>query len=257
MISFNDNVFKLDTKHTSYVFRISPFGHIFSEYYGDLITDSDNFEFSKEKISAPAGSSVAYSDEKDSNYILDQYSLEVSTFGKGDYKTPSIIIKTSEGYLLDLIYQEHKINNELKPLTHLPSPHGIKEELVITLKDKVFDIYVELVYSVDEESDVIIRNINVINKTKEDLVLQKVSSMQLDIVNHDFEMISLYGGWGFEGQKAKTKLVPGIYEIDSKTGNSSNRHNPFFMLKEDKASFNYGRCYAFNLIYSGNHNELV
>jgi len=257
MIKVIEKVFKLDTKNSTYVFRVSPFGHLFSEYYGDYISDVDNFDFSKEKIVCPAGSSVIYDDEKDGNYTLDQYSLEVATVGKGDYKTPSIIIKTKEGYLLDLIYQGYEIHPNFKPLDNLPSPHGDMEELVISLKDKVLDIVVQLIYIVDEENDVIIRNTRIINHTDEKITIEKVASMQLDMVNHDFEMVSLYGGWGFEAQKAIAKLVPGIYMNDSKTGSSSNRHNPFFMLKEKDASYSYGRCYAFNLMYSGNHFELV
>ena len=205
MIKVIDKVFKLDTKNSTYVFRVSPFGHLFSEYYGDYISDVDNFDFSKEKIVCPAGSSVIYDDEKDGNYTLDQYSLEVATVGKGDYKTPSIIIKTKEGYLLDLIYQGYEIHPNFKPLDNLPSPHGDMEELVISLKDKVLDIVVQLIYIVDEENDVIIRNTRIINHTDEKITIEKVASMQLDMVNHDFEMVSLYGGWGFEAQKAIAK----------------------------------------------------
>jgi alpha-galactosidase len=62
---------------------------------------------------------------------------------------------------------------------------------------------------------------------------------------------------GIEGQKNKVDLHHGIYITDSKTGNSSNRHNPFFMLKTKETTYNYGDSYAFNLIYSGNHYEMV
>ena len=63
--------------------------------------------------------------------------------------------------------------------------------------------------------------------------------MHAQVGNKQFEMISLYGGWGFEGQKSKVTLDHNIIINDSKTGNSSNRHNPFFMLKSKDANYNY------------------
>ena len=82
-------------------------------------------------------------------------------------------------------------------------------------------------------------------------------SMQLEMVGKNFSIVSLYGGWGFEGQKSEVKLDHNILINDSKTGNSSNRHNPFFLLKEEGANYNYGDVYAFNMIYSSSHYEMV
>ena len=103
----------------------------------------------------------------------------------------------------------------------------------------------------------IARNIQITNKCSNSIFLQKAMSMQLEITNKNYELINLYGGWGFEGQKNKIELGKGIYINDSKTGNSSNRHNPFFMLKEKTATYNNGDVYSFNLVYSGNHYEMV
>ena len=76
-------------------------------------------------------------------------------------------------------------------------------------------------------------------------------------VGKEFELINLYGGWGFEGQKNKVTLQKGMYITDSKTGNSSNRHNPFFLLKAKDTTYNTGDAYSFNLRYSGNHYEMI
>lgn len=40
-------------------------------------------------------------------------------------------------------------------------------------------------------------------------------------------------------------------------GVSSNRANPFVMLSREHTTEDYGDCYGFNLIYSGNHYEAV
>ena len=256
MITVLDNIFKLDTNNTSYIIRISSFNHVLNDYYGAKIIDSLDFEFSKEKYSTMAGTAVNYSKE-DNTYYLDLLSTEVSSVGKGDYKEPSLIIDNGKDYILDLVYQNFSINKTFTKLNTLPSFSNDLEELVLHLKDKYLDIYVDLHYVIDEENDVIARNVIIINKMKNSIYLNKAMSMQLELVGKQFELVNLYGGWGFEGQKSKVELGKGIYINDSKTGNSSNRHNPFFMLKAKDTTLTNGDAYSFNLVYSGNHYEMV
>ena len=85
MINKIDNIFKIDTKNTSYIIRISHFNHILNDYYGGKISDTLNFDFSKEKYASQAGTSTNYSEE-DTNYFLDMLSTEIASVGKGDYK---------------------------------------------------------------------------------------------------------------------------------------------------------------------------
>ena len=255
MITFNNNIFKIDTKNTSYIIRISRFNHLLNDYYGARIENDDNFEFSMEKYPTVGGCAITY--DKNDHYCLDMYSSEVGSVGKGDYKEPSLIIDNGKDFMLDLIYQNHEIKDEHEFLTTLPTPHGELKELVINLKDRYLDIYVSLHYLVDYDNDVIARNVIITNKMENPIHLHKVMSMQLEIVNQDFELTNLYGGWGFEGQKSKITLGRGIFINDSKTGNSSNRHNPFFMLKAKDATYNNGNVYSFNLLYSGNHYGMV
>ena len=256
MITFNNNIFKIDTKNTSYIIRISKFNHLLTDYYGKYIPSQENYEFSKEKYDTMGGCSVWYS-ESDVTYGLDSMSMEVSSVGKGDYKEPSLIIDNGNDFILDLLYVDYQINEATTPLDTLPTPHGNLQELVINLKDRYLDIHVSLHYLVDEDNDVIAKNVVITNKMENNIVINKAMSMQLELVNQEFTLVNLYGGWGFEGQKSKNTLGRGIFINDSKTGTSSHRHNPFFMLKAKDATYNTGNVYSFNLLYSGNHYEMV
>ena len=256
MINKYNNIFKIDTLNTSYIIRISDFNHVLNDYYGARISDTLDFEFSKEKYASMGGTAVNYSKE-DPTYILDMLSQEVTSVGKGDYKEPSLIIDNGCDYILDLVYENYKINETFTKLQTLPSFSGELEELVLYLKDKYLDIYVELHYVIDYDSDVIARNVIIINKCQSPIHINKAMSMNLEMVGKKFELISLYGGWGFEGQKNSVVIDHGIYINDSKTGNSSNRHNPFFLLKAMDATYTNGDVYEFNLMYSGNHYEMV
>ena len=134
MILFNNNIFKIDTKNTSYIIRISKFNHLLTDYYGSKIATQEDYEFSKEKYDTPGGCAVWYS-ESDNNYSLDSFSMEVSSVGKGDYKEPSLIIDNGRDYILDLVYVDHQINDKVSKLNTLPTPHGLLEELIINLNN--------------------------------------------------------------------------------------------------------------------------
>ena len=109
MIRKFDDVFKLDTKNTTYLIRVSNFNHILNDYYGRKILD-ESFDFSKEKYNAPSGTAVNYSEE-DFNYVLDTLSLEISSPYKGDYKEPSLIVDNSRDFILDLVYLDYEIKD--------------------------------------------------------------------------------------------------------------------------------------------------
>ena len=257
MIKKIENMFKIDTKDTTYLIRISPFGHLLNDYYGAYIPDCTDFEFSKEKISYPPGTNTIY-EESDLSYSLDMLSLEIGTIGKGDYKEPSIHLKTKEGYVLDLRYRDFKINEKsLTKASGLPSFHDVDVELMVFLEDKEIGVEVVLRYAVFFESNVIARNISVVNGSKNSLEIIRAMSMQFEFTNDSHSLLSLYGCWGGEAKKSINKLNHTTYVIDSKTGNSSNRHNPFFMLTSKDSSYSHGDVYGFNLIYSGNHCETI
>ncbi|MFA5762400.1 MAG: alpha-galactosidase [Bacilli bacterium] len=257
MITCKELMFHLETNKTSYVLRVNDINHVVNEYYGPRLKNLADMSAINEKWPYAYGSSVIYDEDKNKALSLDLLSLEVSSVGKGDYREPSIIIRSVDGYVFDFTYESHEVRTEVKPLNGLPSPREPDQELIIVLNDCYAQVTLELHYLVFETSDVIVRNTVLINNSESPLFIEKIMSLQLDMINRGFSLLNLYGGWISEAQKTIRKVTPGIYINDSKTGASSNRHNPFFMLLEDKASLNSGGVYAFNLMYSGNHQELV
>ncbi|HPB42187.1 MAG TPA: alpha-galactosidase, partial [Sphaerochaeta sp.] len=67
-----------------------------------------------------------------------------------------------------------------------------------------------------------------------------------------WELITFDGAWGRERYVNRRELKPGIYINDSKKGVSSADHNPAIFLTNEE-----NECVGFNLVYSGNHRELV
>lgn len=257
MILFKNNVFYLNTKDTSYVIRVEETKHLVLEHYGDLISTDVDPKALFNKWSCGVGSEVVNNKELSASKTLDLMTLELSTTGKGDYNSPSVILKNKNGYVFDFLFEKYEINKKIKPLKDLPTPHDGDNELIITLLDKSSKIEIELHYIVFEKANVIARNIVILNKGTDAISVLKGMSYMLTLNNNDYEILNLYGIWNSECNKEYTTIKHGLYVNDSKTGASSNRHNPFFMIKNKDASFDAGEVYAFNLVYSGNHYESV
>ncbi len=254
MVKTQDNVFFINTKTLSYVFHADETGLLIHDYFGNKI-DLVNFETKPLMIkpSVAKGTSVIYDEAKNKELSMDLVPLEFSFPHKGDFKSTPILLKNEKfGYVFDFKYNRHEIR-EAKPLEGLPTPHTANEELVVVLKDETANVELELHYLVFEDSDVICRNAVIVNQSKLDLFVLKALSYQLDMVNKSFELITLSGGWASEMNQQRQDIVEGKYSIESRTGFSSAKFNPFFMLKEKSANLDNGDVYSFNLIYSGNH----
>lgn len=85
MIEIFDQVFKLSTRDTSYVFAITQEGHPEHIYYGKKIPDR-NVDALRLKNTIMLGTTVDYRAEE-IGYSLDTTSLEYSGIGKGGFQT--------------------------------------------------------------------------------------------------------------------------------------------------------------------------
>lgn len=257
MIKKVDNYFVIETKNLSYIFHVNKVGYLVSDYFANKIV-VDDFSALGQKQEFAKGSATVVDEEIDPNFSADNSLLEYSFSQKGDYREPAIILKmNSRGYTFDFRYDSFLINKEIKDVEILPMPHHLDEELVVVLKEQNLNIFIELHYYISNDHDVIVRNTVLINREEENINIEKIASMQFDLNNKDYDLVNLSGGWINEAHQYRQKIFPGIYINDSKTGTSSNKHNPFFMILNKDTKLDVGECYSFNLMYSGNHQELV
>jgi alpha-galactosidase len=82
-------------------------------------------------------------------------------------------------------------------------------------------------------------------------------SMMIDLPDESYNMLTLDGGWIKEANLHTRPVEYGVTVNLSGSGDSSNRHNPGFMLAERDATEAYGMVFGFNLVYSGNHYGAV
>ena len=269
MIIVKDNIFSLQTKNTEYIFHVTKKGHLEHIYYGTKLS-SDNIDAQTEfaltpKRTAQAGSAVLY-DKDDPLYCLDTICLEWSGIGKGDYRFSPAELKmpvtnTDCGFVNDFVFENYKLIQGIVPMKELPGgiycpgSYGTNEEcssLSVRLRDTACNVTLTLIYTVFEKANVITRRV-VLDNYDSPLVIRRLMSMSLDMPDTGFSMITFDGDWAREAHRHDRLLQPGIFVNESRTGASSNKHNPGFILYENDTSESHGRVYGFNLIYSGNH----
>jgi len=260
MITFADNIFKLNTRETSYWFRVTQFGHLEHIYYGGLLQETQPVDSLVLKSTAQIGSCVVY-DPRDEMYCLDAMCLEWSGIGKGDYRNAPAEIRMPDGtFTADFIYQNHKVTSGSGSMKTLPSAYGGQgdcDTLEITMHDESNKVTLFLYYSVYESTNVVTRRAVLYNGNTAPLTIRKLMSMTVDLPDDGYRLITFDGGWIKEGHKNERKLSYGIHVNSSTTGSSSNRHNPGFLLAARGATETKGGVYGFNLVYSGNHYGAV
>ena len=251
MINFyDDKCFYLNTKSTTYVMQVNEQGHLEHIYYGGAIDKVKNIDDIKLTYEFELGSSTSYS--KDSKgYQLNHKLWEVSTYGKGDYREPTLHVELPDGSrTLDLKYASHEIL-ESKSIAGLPEVKK-SETLAITLRDDIAKISLIMNYSVFDKEDVIVRSMELMNENENEIVLDKILSFNLDLLNRDYILSKLDGAWIRERHIDDVILSCGTFRMDSKKGVSSSDHNPFMILKQESTKEDTGNAYGFGLVYSGN-----
>lgn len=267
MITIERQVFHLATSDTSYVFSVSPSGHLEHLHYGDrmkgshlksLIQSDDSHwaDALKTKTAFLPGNTLQYGKEHP-QLCLETLPLECSSLGKGDVREPLLSMTTEKGLSTsDFLYVSYRTLRGKADYEGLPSSYGSEDEvetLVIVLKDTNSGAILELKYHVYETVNVISRSAVLTNQSSGSLTINRLLSMQLDLGPEPYVMTTFNGAWAREMQKHATPLIGGTVVNSSRVGTSSNRSNPFFMVSKPETTEDYGSCYGFNLVYSGNH----
>ncbi len=249
-------LFHLQTKSTSYVMHIFPSGHLGHAFYGDRLENIPELDQLIPKFAVEVGNQVIY-DEEDKTFNLNLALLELSTFGKGDFREPMFHFRFADGSrVADFHYASHQVLGDKPEYPELPATFPTAKSpcqtLIVTMADNFRKMEIDLHYAVFPEIDMIARRAVVRNLSETNIMIEKALSMNLDLVNEDYQLVTLDGAWINERQIHIHNLTSGIFKFDSKKGVSSNDHNPFVAIKGKHTTEESGRCYGLSLVYSGN-----
>ena len=258
MIEFSENTFRLLTDHTAYLFRVTPFGHLEHLHYGGPVSLEDGPALSA-KTAIARGSSILY-DESSDTYCLDDLTLEWSGVGKGDFRNPPAELTLPGGtFTNDFVYESYETLSGPLPMAGLPTAYGDDAQtLLLHLKEKAAPVTLDLVYTVYPREDVITRRAVLKNGGEAPVLIDKLMSYMLDMVPAaELTFTTFDGAWIREARRHDRPVMSGIYVNEGSTGASGHKHNPGVLLSEAHCSEESGRCWGFNLLYSGNHYTAV
>ncbi len=258
-ILFKDGCFKLDTKNTTYSFKVADYGYVMHEYYGKTISDID-----LGYINPIVKRSYAASVKEDwyMYFRISDVGQEYSAYGIADFRATALRIKHADGSrAADLRYFSHEIISGAMDIPGLPHAtengyDGI-ETLKLVLKDAATDVFVNIYYTVFEQTDVIARFNEIENKTDNSVFVEKAASLQLDMNSADYDFIQLSGAWAKERHINRNPLATGMQGFTVRRGTSSHQHSPFFSVCAKNADETNGDAFGFHLVYSGNHKTEI
>ena len=252
-------LFHLQTANTSYIFQILENGGAGQLYYGAKIPVKAAYTnlASREEHDCTNTLTVDQSD-----FQLELIKQEYAGLGKGDYRYPAYQITYPNGSRTsEFEYTGYEVADGKERLKNMPSAFDDQgddsQTLTVTFEDALANLVLQLHYTVFEKEDVIVRSATFINRGQEAVTLDRALSLQLDLPDHDYDMLQFSGSWARERHLIRTPLRSGIQSIGSLRVASSHQQNPFFALARPHTDNHQGAAFGFNFIYSGNFIDSV
>ena len=187
--------------------------------------------------------------------------LEYSDSGTGDYRSPSFRATARLSDITPVEYSSHRIflgkpedSDGVSPRVRCESVHDCAS-VVVTLRDRVTGLEVDLMYTVFPDLDVVVRRSELRNThASADLIVDKAMASTNDFDGGSYTLTRLPGSWAREAQRFTHRVTPGILQISSSRGTSSHMHNPALILSKDtfgEFAETSGTHWGFLLVYSG------
>lgn len=242
--------FNLSNKRISYIFRVSPEGLLEHLHFGEKVASA--LEFPSEPKRVHRGCVLEFQDSQ--YYNLSDIAQEYPTFGSSDNRQPALHIINAQGNSTNVFkYHSHRIDGTKTVLDGLPSARGgSSKTLIVTLKDEVTNISLELNYTIYQDHDVLARSSQVFNNGDAPIQIQQAMSSSLDLPAGNYDLLHLKGTWAREMNQDRLPAPKGRFVIESATGTSGNVHNPFMAIMDKNTTEHHGSVIATALVYSGN-----
>lgn len=252
MLTIKNDFIRIDTKNTTYAFRITRHKDLEHLYYGKRLHEDDNDVLYPERALTLVNSLYMAGD---TTYGIDDMTFEYSFAHRGDSRPSACILRDADSEVFDFVFD--KIIKNDKPEKMLVGSKSSDETLTVQLRCSNKDVLLRLNFAVFYDCDTITRWTEVVNNTDKDLCIEKLMSNQLDIKGGEYDLITFDGAWARERYKTRKRIGYGAYDSGSLTGMSSPECNPFFIVAKPDCDNMKGECFAFNLVYSGSHKISV
>lgn len=251
-------IFTLNTKRTTYQMHVDRYGYLLHQYYGRKSEGDMHFLLT---FQDRGFSGNPYEAQTDRTYSMDFLPQECPYLGNGDYRRVLLKVADEDGTIdCDLRYDSWRLEQGMYSIPGLPAVYcdetnadtgANAQTLVITLKDDLLKLKLDLYYGVLPKLDIITRAVRIENYGRSAFTLEKAQSACLDFVTGDFDAITFYGRHAMERNMQRQRVCHGTMTIGSTRGTSSHQYNPTMLLIDHMATEDYGHCYGMSFVYSG------
>lgn len=203
-------IFRLDSRDTSYAFRIGADGKLRPLYWGARRDDAMPF---------PA----AAADPPPGDVASSQAAQEYAGQGGGLDREPSLKLAFPNGNRdLVLRYVSHEI---------------AENRLTVRLADIDEAVAVELHYAIDEATGILARSATVINRTGAPVRIDQMMAASYTLPKADgYRMRYLTGRWTGEFRVRSRPVDGAATVLESRNGNTGHQSNPWLALTSDAAA---------------------
>ncbi len=240
--------FYLESKALTYAFQIHKSGFLEHLYFGKRIPREDISHVAHRVIRGHATNNPLTGRDES----LDELAQECPQYGRSDFRESMLDFDLKGVRAGDLRYESHKIVKDKPAIEGMPSLRVGGQTLIVTMKDTLRKLRVQLYYSVYEDVSAITRRAVVINDGDSPVQIDRAYSFSMDLPDSKYQTISLTGAHLRERYMTRTDLVQGTFSVDSKYGVSSAQRNPFLALVRKNTTEDCGDAYGFQVVYSGN-----
>ncbi len=201
------HTFRIDGADVSYVFGVNQNGEVQTLYWGQRLQLADPTPPAR----ADGGTSAF-------DLPVNATPQEFTGWGGGLVVVPNLKITFPDGNRdLVLHYVSHTIQHNT---------------LTVSLKDISRDVFVDLIYRMDEETGVLARSARIENRTKLPFTIEQVFAATWNLgPGNNYQLRYLTGRWAGEWNLQQEPLHPGKIVLESRRGSTGDEVNPWFAIE--------------------------
>ena len=260
MITYNEEtkVLHLTNGKLSYMIYVNDFGYLETVYWGKAVEDLGDVGCIR-RSAERHDSSYYYDLAEDKEYrfadcYMDNASpQEVSAHAKMDKRYAPIVLRHDNGsYETDWRYRSHTVYKGVPPIEGMPHARGGDCETVDYVLQDPTGVELHYLLTLYNDKNILLKSMRVVNDTPHTVHLLRAMSMQMDLIDDQWEWVHFSGRWQKERDQQRAPLHDGVQEISSNRGRSSHEENPFVYFVRPYTTEWSGEAIGLNLIYSGN-----
>lgn len=219
----------IETAHSSLIFSINAEDEVIFQHYGKRMNNLDGFSQDLCNISPHQSLPSLY-----------------PAFGGRSSIVPALKLTHGDGVISTEL--------QLKDIKTYAIDENI-QETVVELKDKIYNLFVDVHYKAYKDEDVITQRVCIRHQEKGTVKIEKLSSAYLPLYAQAYYLSHFYGAWSKEMQMKEEELTNGVKSIETIKGvRTTQTESPSFILSLNQKSEEYtGEVYGGTLAWSGNY----